>query len=214
MRCSTATAAWSPLSPPRAWRWRGGTRPLTPTRELSTAVLSPGYIAQGGLELGYALTAHKAEGLDRRRHVGHGRTAPATTAASWSTAPGMDNPGLYVSLSRDKGQVMLFGARAELEGEREELVYGPPRNQQELTDRVIAALAERAAATATTRTTARSWSTSARLPPTPPVLRAVPVPPPTPHRRYQYRNRVACRASNQPADHQPVRPEPEPDQCR
>lgn len=62
--------------------------------------------------------------------------------------PGMDNPGLYVSLSRDKGQAMLFGARAELEGEREELVYGPPRNQRELTDRVIAALAERAAATA------------------------------------------------------------------
>jgi hypothetical protein len=53
-----------------------------------------------------------------------------------------------VSLSRDKGQAILFGARAELEGEREELVYGPPRNQQELTDRVIAALAERAAATA------------------------------------------------------------------
>jgi hypothetical protein len=60
----------------------------------------------------------------------------------------MDNPGLYVSLSRDKGQVVLFGARAELEGDRETLVYGPPRNQTELTDRVIAALAEKAAATA------------------------------------------------------------------
>lgn len=41
-----------------------------PDSELSTAVLSPGYIAQGGLELGYALTAHKAEGTHRRRAVG------------------------------------------------------------------------------------------------------------------------------------------------
>jgi conjugative relaxase-like TrwC/TraI family protein len=120
-----------------------------PEAELSRAVLSPGYVAQGGLELGYALTAHKAEGL--------------TVSGKWDRpdgshndgsvlvyGPGMDNPGLYVSLSRDKGQTVLFGARAELEGEREELVYGPPRNQQELTDRVIAALAEQAAVTAET----------------------------------------------------------------
>ncbi|MFL6140422.1 MAG: MobF family relaxase [Labedaea sp.] len=116
---------------------------------LSTAVLSPGYIAQGGLELGYALTAHKAEGLT----VGGTWQRPDRSTNHGSVlvyAPGLDNPGLYVSLSRDKGQVMLFGARAELEDEREELLYGPPRNQQELTDRVIAALAEQAAATATT----------------------------------------------------------------
>ena len=31
-----------------------------PDAPLSTAVLSAGYLAQGGLELGYALTAHKA----------------------------------------------------------------------------------------------------------------------------------------------------------
>lgn len=118
-----------------------------PDSEPSTAVLSPGYIAQGGLELGYALTAHKAEGLT----VSGQWERPDGTRNDGSVlvyGPGMDNPGLYVSLSRDKGQAILFGARAELEGEREELVYGPPRNQQELTDRVIAALAERAAATA------------------------------------------------------------------
>ncbi|TCO46426.1 conjugative relaxase-like TrwC/TraI family protein [Actinocrispum wychmicini] len=120
-----------------------------PGAELSTAVLSPGYIAGGGLELGYALTAHKAEGLT----VGGEWVRPDGTRNHGSVlvyAPGLDNPGLYVSLSRDKGQVMLFGARAELEGEREDLLYGSPRNQQELTDRVIAALAERAAATAST----------------------------------------------------------------
>ncbi|HEX6356065.1 MobF family relaxase [Actinophytocola sp.] len=117
--------------------------------EPSTAVLSPGYIAQGGLELGYALTAHKAEGLT----VSGQWYRPDGSRNEGSVlvyGPGMDNPGLYVSLSRDKGQAILFGARAELEGEREELVYGAPRNQQELTDRVIAALAERAAATAET----------------------------------------------------------------
>ncbi|MGQ0776312.1 MAG: AAA family ATPase [Pseudonocardiales bacterium] len=128
-----------------AWR-----DPATePDAELSTAVLSPGYIARGGLELGYALTAHKAEGLT----VGAQWERPDGTRNHGSVlvyGPGLDNPGLYVSLSRDKGQVVLFGARAELEGEREDLVYGPPRNQTELTDRVIAALAERAAATATT----------------------------------------------------------------
>lgn len=118
-----------------------------PDAEPSTAVLSPGYIAQGGLELGYALTAHKAEGLT----VDGQWLRPDGSRNHGSVlvyGPGMDNPGLYVSLSRDKGQAILFGARAELEGEREELVYGPPRNQHELTDRVIAALAERAAATA------------------------------------------------------------------
>jgi conjugative relaxase-like TrwC/TraI family protein len=114
---------------------------------LSRATLSAGYIAQGGLELGYALTAHKAEGLT----VGGMWQRPDGSTNDGSVlvyGPGMDNPGLYVSLSRDKGQTVLFGARAELEGDREDLVYGPPRNQTELTDRVVAALAEKAAATA------------------------------------------------------------------
>jgi conjugative relaxase-like TrwC/TraI family protein len=118
-----------------------------PETGLSSAVLSPAYIARDGLELGYALTAHKAEGLT----VGATWQRPNQTTNHGSVlvyGPGMDNPGLYVSLSRDKGQVMLFGARAELEGDRENLLYGPPRTQQELTDRVIAALAERANATA------------------------------------------------------------------
>jgi hypothetical protein len=126
-----------------AWRDPAAEATAPPSR----AVLSAGYIAQGGLELGYALTAHKAEGLT----VGGMWQRPDGTTNHGSVlvyAPGMDNPGLYVSLSRDKGQVTLFGARAELEGDREDLLYGPPRNQTELTDRVIAALAEKAAATA------------------------------------------------------------------
>jgi hypothetical protein len=120
-----------------------------PGAEPYTAVLSPAYIANGGLELGYALTAHKAEGLtvDGQWERPDGSRNHGSVLVY---APGLDNPGLYVSLSRDKGQALLFGARAELEGEREDLVYGPPRSQQELTDRVIAALADRAAATDTT----------------------------------------------------------------
>lgn len=126
-----------------------------PDAELSRAVLSPGYIAQGGLELGYALTAHKAEGLT----VSGQWERPDGTRNDGSVlvyGPGMDNPGLYVSLSRDKGQAVLFGARAELEGEREELVYGLPRNQWELTDRAgtgraVAARVEAGVAPAGTR---------------------------------------------------------------
>jgi hypothetical protein len=162
---------------------------------LSTAVLSPGYIAQGGLELGYALTAHKAEGLT----VGGQWARPDGTTNHGSVlvyAPGLDNPGLYVSLSRDKGQVMLFGARAELEGEREELLYGPPRNQTELTDRVIAALAEQAAATASTANDRPVLVDLGQAPPDPAgtstPMPAQPVPQP----------------GTDPAASQPSRPEP------
>ncbi len=127
-----------------------GTEPAgSSAAELSVAVLSPAYIARGGLELGYALTAHKAEGLT----VAGQWTRPDGTRNHGTVlvyGPGMDNPGLYVSLSRDKGHTILFGARAELEGDREDLIYGPPADQRALTDRVIAALAEHATATATT----------------------------------------------------------------
>ena len=117
------------------------------SQDLHTAVCSPAYIADGGLELGYALTAHKAEG--------------ATVGATWQRpdgsrndgsvlvwAPGMDRAGLYVAASRDRGQTLIYGALDVLEGEREQLVYGTPRDQAEITDRAIAALAEHADATA------------------------------------------------------------------
>ncbi|WP_028935358.1 hypothetical protein [Pseudonocardia spinosispora] len=110
---------------------------------------TPEYIADAGLFLGYALTTHNAEGMsvgatwerpDGTRNEG--------TVLAWG--PGMDNPGLYVSLSRDKGRAVLFGSLEELEGEGEQLRYGTPRDQAELTDRVVAAMAERAKNTETT----------------------------------------------------------------
>lgn len=115
--------------------------------QLHHARLQPRFIAQGGLELGYALTAHKAEGLT----VGGSWERPDGTEHRGSVlvyAPGMDNPGLYVSASRHKDQVVLFGSREELEGDREQLLHGTPRSHDELTARVIARLAERAEATA------------------------------------------------------------------
>ncbi|MBV8996132.1 MAG: relaxase domain-containing protein, partial [Pseudonocardiales bacterium] len=127
-----------------AWRQPGD----TPDQEPHTAVCEPGYIADGGLELGYCLTTHKAEGMtikgawdrpDGSRNHG--------TVLVW--APGMDARAQYVGLSRDAGQVILFGALDQTEGDRDQLVYGVPRSQHELTQRVLAALAEHAAATAT-----------------------------------------------------------------
>ncbi|MBV9447899.1 MAG: hypothetical protein JO345_18610 [Streptosporangiaceae bacterium] len=127
-----------------AWRQPGD----TPDQEPHTAVCEPGYIADGGLDLGYCLTTHKAEGMtikgqwdrpDGSRNHG--------TVLVW--APGMDARAQYVGLSRDAGQVIVFGSLDQVEGQRDQLVYGVPRSQHELTQRVLAALAEHAAATAT-----------------------------------------------------------------
>lgn len=77
--------------------------------KVDAATLSPEYVRQGGLDLGYAVTTHKAEGL--------------TVAADWTRADGerqdgtviasisgMDNPGLYVAGSRHKGKFVAFAS--------------------------------------------------------------------------------------------------------
>jgi hypothetical protein len=116
-------------------------------QDLHTAVCSPAYIADGGLELGYCLTAHKAEGAT----IGAAWTRPDGSRNEGSVlvwAPGLDRAGLYVAASRDRGQALIYGALDVLEGEREQLLYGAPRDQAEITDRAIAALAAHADATA------------------------------------------------------------------
>lgn len=127
------------------WRQPGDAAGQAP----HTTVCTPEYIAGEGLDLGYALTTHKAQGMS----VGAAWDRPdgtrnEGTVLAWG--PGMDNPGLYVSLSRDKGRAVLFGSLEELEGEGERLRYGTPRDQAELTERVVAGMAERAKATETT----------------------------------------------------------------
>lgn len=106
----------------------------------------PAYIAEGGLELGYALTAHKAEGLTvNGRWERPDGSENRGSVLVWG--PGMDNPGLYVALSRDRGEVAVFASLEDLEGDRERLLYGTPADQAALTARVKAALAQRAKTT-------------------------------------------------------------------
>ena len=133
----------SPAGVTVAWRQPGD----TPEQASHTAVCSPTYIAEGGLELGYAMTAHKAEGTT----VGAVWERPDGSRNEGSVlvwAPGMDRAGLYVAASRDRGQTLIYGALDVLEGEREQLVYGTPRDQAELTARMLASLAAYADATA------------------------------------------------------------------
>lgn len=112
------------------------------------ALCSPGYIAGDGLQLAYAITAHKAEGL--------------TVKANWDRpdgsqhrgdvlvyGPGMNNPAAYVALSRPVGDALLFAARVDIESARVQHELGTPADQDELTARVAAALAAHAKATAT-----------------------------------------------------------------
>ncbi len=118
----------------------------TPTQDGHTtrrATLSPGYIAKGGVSLGYAMTAHKAEGL--------------TVAADWQNtdgehqggsvlvyAPGMDEPGLHVATTRHKDKMFLFAGREQLETVNDTYEKGVPATEEQRDGRVIAALAERA----------------------------------------------------------------------
>ncbi|MGJ3510133.1 MobF family relaxase [Enemella sp. A6] len=74
-----------------------------------TAVLDQEYISVGGLQLGYAMTAHKAEGLTVSAdwQLPDGQHQHGTTIID---VDGMDNAGLYVAASRHKGRMLAFGA--------------------------------------------------------------------------------------------------------
>lgn len=118
-------------------------------RQRRKVKLSTDYIAAGGLQLGYAMTAHKAEG--------------STMAAEWTKpdgqvqrgtvlvdVAGMDNPGLYVSASRHKGQVVLFGARQIIEDLAAQGTEESPIHDEQRLARVQRLLARRAAETRST----------------------------------------------------------------
>ncbi len=116
--------------------------------ETKEATLTPAYIAKGGVSLGYAMTAHKAEGL--------------TVAADWAQedgahqggtvlvyAPGMDEPALHVSTSRHKDKMFMFAGRDQVESTSETYERGVPADEAQRDERVIAALAEQAKAKST-----------------------------------------------------------------
>jgi hypothetical protein len=107
------------------------------------ARLSPEYVARGGVELGYAMTVHKAEGLT----VTGSWDRPDGTRQHGSVlvhAGGADEAGLYVAMSRHRDQSLLFAAREQLESQQTSYVEGTPADPGERSRRVVAALAKRA----------------------------------------------------------------------
>jgi len=112
------------------------------------AALDADYVARGGVERGYAMTIHKAQGLtvDGRWQSPDGTEQAGTVLVH---APGADNPALYVALSRHRDQVLLFGSRQELETAQDMHVHGQPRDDVDRLRRVAARLAEQAQTSAT-----------------------------------------------------------------
>jgi hypothetical protein len=88
-----------------AWRATGPDGP-----QLQRAVLDPGFVAAGGLSLGYAMTVHKAEGLT----VGAGWTRDDSAPGGGVVlvhAAGMDAAALHVATTRHREQVLIFTVR-------------------------------------------------------------------------------------------------------
>lgn len=118
--------------------------------ETHTARLSPKYVAIGGVELGYGMTVHKSEGLT----VGDQWSTPAgehSGATVLFHAAGADNPAAHVATSRHKGAVYVFAGRDELETEQDTYLRGTPSTEDELLERVVEKLADRARDTETHR---------------------------------------------------------------
>jgi len=107
------------------------------------ATLSAEFVGAGGLSLGYAMTGHKAEGLT----VAGDWALPDGTRQGGTVlvhAAGMDEPGLHVATSRHRDRVILFAGRDQLETAGDTHELGIPATDQQLEQRVVAALAEQA----------------------------------------------------------------------
>ncbi|MEO6084661.1 MAG: MobF family relaxase [Umezawaea sp.] len=113
-----------------------------------SARLLPKYVAIGGVELGYAMTVHKSEGLTVKDQWG-GPDGDQFGGTVLFAAAGADNPAAHVATSRHATSVWLFGAREELETELDTHVRGVPTTRGERDDRVLEKLAERARNTET-----------------------------------------------------------------
>jgi conjugative relaxase-like TrwC/TraI family protein len=98
-------------------RWRSG----------AESALSTGYIAEGGVTLGYALTVAKAQGLTAEDAIVYGA--------------GLDPNTLYPALSRDRGRVDLILPRTLVEDEATRIRLGEPATEAEALRRAINAYA-------------------------------------------------------------------------
>lgn len=110
---------------------------------LESATFDATYVAVGGVDLGYAMTIHKSQGLT----VAGDWTRPDGTEHHGTVlthAPGVDNNGLHVATSRHAQEVWLFGSRQELETPQDELVDGLPATDTDRIQRAIDKLAARA----------------------------------------------------------------------
>ncbi|WP_157495428.1 MobF family relaxase [Kutzneria sp. 744] len=107
------------------------------------AVLSPAYLAAGGVELGYAMTVHLSEGLtvQDQWEQRNGTTSGATVLFA---AAGADNPAAHVATSRHRGAVYIFAGRDEVETDSDTYERGRPRGRDQLVNRIVAALAQHA----------------------------------------------------------------------
>ncbi|NNH21714.1 MobF family relaxase [Pseudokineococcus marinus] len=108
-----------------------------------TATLTPGYVAAGGVSLGYAMTGHKAEGLT----VEADWTRPDGVHQGGSVlvhGPGMDEPGMHVATSRHRDRVHIFAGRQQLETAAQTHDRGIPTTDDQRQARVVTALAEHA----------------------------------------------------------------------
>ncbi|WP_394622438.1 MobF family relaxase (plasmid) [Lentzea sp. JNUCC 0626] len=133
-----------------AVRWE---RATSDGRVMESAVLGPEFVAKGGLQLGYAITIHKSQGLT----VGsdgatwEGPDGQRRGGAVLFSAAGADNPGSFVAASRHKLAMWMFLARKDVEGSQDEYLLGLPRTAWERTRRVITKLVDRAKATEVNR---------------------------------------------------------------
>ncbi len=95
--------------------------------ELVRTWLGAGYVERGGLQLGYAITASKAQGLTADQALVYGN--------------GMDAHVLYPAMSRDRHRTDLWLALNPLETDADRARHGPPPNSAEARARAVTAYA-------------------------------------------------------------------------
>jgi conjugative relaxase-like TrwC/TraI family protein len=109
--------------------------------QLRTATLPPAFVGAGGVQLAYAMTTHKAEGLT----VKEAWTRPDGTTQHGTVlvqAAGADLQSLYVALSRHAGEVRMFAGLDQVEDAQSAYERGPADSDSQRIARGVEAIAE------------------------------------------------------------------------